>query len=387
MQALIGVKDMSVTDLTNKKHNASPGCFFMSEDDRPSSRLDGSLPGLDIAKFICAAIVVAIHTKPFAGIPSEMAQRIVIGIQDVAVPFFFIASSFLCFRKVDVEELSVASGRDGVGVRRIRDTIAKMLRLYIAWTVLYLPVTILGFVLNGTGFLRALMVFARGTLFIGENFCSWPLWYLLASVVGYSATYMLLLRGASWRTVLLIGLVASVAGYGMSELRGCGGLLGVVLESYFYVFGTVRNGLFEGFPYITIGMAIAIKRRAFERILPIGAVTLTAAGLAGNILISSDAHLPFCAAFAIGIFALSCAWGEGTHPFLRASSTVTYLTHMMVAVIVVYLVAGGRSPSLLDNGVPNFVLFVAAYLTTIVASIIVWRLRERFVWVKDLFGV
>ena len=148
-------------------------------------------PDLDVVKLLMAFLVVEIHTRPLMGFP--FAERIIEGIDVIAVPFFFLASAFLCFRGLD--EASFAD-KALPGAARVRRTIGKLLRLYLTWTVLFLPVTIFGSVIHGDGLVHALAIFARGMLFIGENYYSWPLWYLLASVVGFALVYICLRGGA-----------------------------------------------------------------------------------------------------------------------------------------------------------------------------------------------
>lgn len=53
---------------------------------------------IDLAKFICAILVVSGHVAPFGLTDNEMLQLLNYGIQQwlarIAVPFFFISSGF-----------------------------------------------------------------------------------------------------------------------------------------------------------------------------------------------------------------------------------------------------------------------------------------------------
>lgn len=143
---------------------------------------------LDVVKFLMAFLVVEIHSRPFG--TSSLVQ----GIDCIAVPFFFIASAFLCFRGLDVWQFS--DGESGACFR-VRKTIKKLLMLYVTWTVIYIPVSLFGYALNGLGPTAILVSFIRGTVFVGENMYSWPLWYLLASAVAFFLVFILLRGGAS----------------------------------------------------------------------------------------------------------------------------------------------------------------------------------------------
>lgn len=142
-------------------------------------------PDLDVMKLVMAFFVVEIHTRPFLGWPA--IELLVEGLEVVAVPFFFLASAFLCFRGLTLNDFASYGSKGAVRVRR---TIGKLLWLYLVWTALYLPVTIYGDLLTGKGLIQSVGLFVRGTVFVGENFCSWPLWYLLASVLAFSLVYL-----------------------------------------------------------------------------------------------------------------------------------------------------------------------------------------------------
>lgn len=147
-----------------------------------------TFPDLDVAKFLMAFLVVEIHTRPFGINP------LVQGIDCVAVPFFFIASAFLCFRGLNAADFA---DRGSAACARVWKTTKKLLRLYLTWTAVFLPVTVFGYAMNGIGPAKAAVSFVRGTLLVGENIYSWPLWYLLASAVAFFLVLVLLRGGAS----------------------------------------------------------------------------------------------------------------------------------------------------------------------------------------------
>jgi peptidoglycan/LPS O-acetylase OafA/YrhL len=132
-----------------------------------------SYPGLDVVKFLMALLVVEIHTNPFFVGGPGLATDTVRGVDCLAVPFFFIASGFLCFRRVRLNEFSSPDSPSSV---RVRKTLFRQLRMYLAWTVLYLPITVWADVAAGNSSLKSTLLFVRGTLLIGENQYSWPLW-------------------------------------------------------------------------------------------------------------------------------------------------------------------------------------------------------------------
>lgn len=81
--------------------------------------------------------------------------------------------------------------------------------------------------------------------------------------------------------------------------------LAVPIRIYCRVFGSSRNGLFEGFFYIAVGAALGLKWDQLNRVPLLLEFAAVAFGLAGTYLVSNDAHLPFCAIASIGLFLLS----------------------------------------------------------------------------------
>jgi peptidoglycan/LPS O-acetylase OafA/YrhL len=176
-----------------------------------SAKTGGAYPGLDVAKFLMALLVVEIHTNPFMVGEPGLATDVIRGIDCVAVPFFFIASGFLCFRKVDLDGFASAGS---ASASRVKDTALRQLRMYLAWTALYLPITIWADVAAGNGPIKSALLFVRGTLLIGENQYSWPLWYLLASVVAFALVYLMLRGGVPLMRVLAASTAALLVGLG-----------------------------------------------------------------------------------------------------------------------------------------------------------------------------
>lgn len=147
-----------------------------------------TFPDLDVTKFLMAFLVVEIHTRPFGINP------LVQGLDCVAVPFFFIASAFLCFRGLNAADFTDS---ESAACSRVWRTTKNLLRLYLMWTAVFLPITAFGYVMSCVGPTKAAISFIRGTLLVGENIYSWPLWYLLASAVAFFLVLVLLQGGAS----------------------------------------------------------------------------------------------------------------------------------------------------------------------------------------------
>ena len=144
---------------------------------------------IDCLRFPMAVLVVIIHTTTWG----------LCGLTQVAVPFFFMASGFFLFLKMPGE-------RDG-NTERFRKWTLRALKMYLAWTAVYLPFTIFGFVQDSLTLRQCTLVFTRNLFFIGENYMSWPLWYLLGLVwVGTLFYVFSKLKCPLW-TILAVGMM------------------------------------------------------------------------------------------------------------------------------------------------------------------------------------
>lgn len=347
-----------------------------------------NFPDLDATKLLMALLVVEIHTRPLRDYPA--AETLIEGVDSVAVPFFFIASAFLCFRGLDKSAFAEPSS---YGAIRARKTISKLLRLYLTWTVIFLPVTLFGSLINGDSVAHGVAVFVRGMLLIGENYYSWPLWYLLASVIGFGLVYVFLRGGVRPRRVLLISLLLLLVGYGITFVQSWSdapSFVALPVKAYGLAFGSSRNGLFEGFLYVAVGAILGMRWQKFRKAPAWCAAVLFATGIIGCVTVSNDAHLPFCALASIGLFLLSVhRYGADLKPHTgaRNASTIIYLTHMYFVVAFVFGISGGTNADLFANHVNRVMLYLFALGGPAALSALVITLTKKMPILKEVFGI
>ena len=56
---------------------------------------------LDLVKFICAILIIVLHTAPFGSYSKMLTFGFRNIVTVIAVPFFFLTSGFLAFKKID----------------------------------------------------------------------------------------------------------------------------------------------------------------------------------------------------------------------------------------------------------------------------------------------
>lgn len=125
---------------------------------------------IDLAKIILSLMVVAIHVPPARG----GAYEILIPILRTAVPIFFMLSGYLLFGKI--KDCTIEEKKSIV-----TNYIIRILKLYLSWFVILLPVTIIrgDYFVDGisVGILEILKDFVLGSTFPAS-------WYLMAVVIG-----------------------------------------------------------------------------------------------------------------------------------------------------------------------------------------------------------
>lgn len=119
---------------------------------------------LDLCKWFMAVFVIAIHTHPLDAYASETVLTIYNAIVNIAVPIFFIISGFLLFNKMDGCDTSKEN------LTRIKNYFFKILKRYCIWTVIYLPLTIYYYIINGKSIYYNIFYFFRGFLLRAKTF-------------------------------------------------------------------------------------------------------------------------------------------------------------------------------------------------------------------------
>ena len=332
--------------------------------------MDKNLNIIDIMKLCMAMIVIAIHTNPEIIIGNDYCREAINSIYKVAVPYFFMASGFLLFRKIQFPLITIEDKS------RVRKYIVKIARMYLVWTLLYLPFTIWGFIKDGIPFLKSVFIFIRNVLFVGENYCSWPLWYLLALLVAVLILYLFSsLKLKLWHTLFVAILLYSVGLF----LEYCRqhGLMTDVTRLYYSVFNTTRNGFFVGLLYVVLGLLTTYMRPLNKKVLLAGGCVGILIGFAGTIMNYPFAEVLlsyslFIVTLQIPIQSLSVDMCVN----LRYLSTIVYFIHMYWVVL--------WSVLLPQNEMTHLGVFVLSSSFAVLTGIILLRYKKQS-WFKVCF--
>lgn len=205
---------------------------------------------IDLLKFICAFLVIGIHTRPFQASSNLLDKLFYYDISNYAVPFFYACTGYFLIIKSSEENLHANL------ILRCK----KILRIYLTWSAIYLPLTVSGWVIEGGLNPTYLLLCLRNFIFVGENFYSWTLWYLNGLIFAL-LLIDILLRKFSVKQIASIGAFVYLIGIGLTMLNGHLESLPLFLERpvnlYFSLFVTTRNGLFQSFVFVAFGMLMA----------------------------------------------------------------------------------------------------------------------------------
>lgn len=313
----------------------------MQEQDRTAVRQD--FAGLDLARFVCAFLIVMIHIPPLGSAAEPTVQTLNFALANVlariAVPFFFICSGFFRYRRTPP---------DAFRAEPTRRAVVRLGRLYLIWTAIYFPLRLDAMLRDPKGFAHGLFGFARDFVFSGSYL---QLWYLPALLFALLLVSFLLARGVPPKRIVLAGFAFFLIGLSAQSwfglLRPLAGLapgLWRVLKLAQKLLYSTRDGLFFGFLFVGLGMLFAFygppcSRRAAG--LGWGASML---GLAAEAFLTERyglarahdmylAQIPaagFAFAFALQLeLPASPVWKR-----LRTLSALIFYTHELVAVFV-----------------------------------------------------
>lgn len=362
--------------------------FYKMQSISSSSTTDHEYNAIDIAKFVCALFVISIHFNPFAGgSAGSLFQYINFGIANylahLAVPFFFVCSGFFLFQKISLQSFSWVP---------IRKYVIRIFTLYVIWSVIYLPFSFY----TNKGYLHAILVYIRNFIFVGSYN---HLWYLNALIFSTLLVSLLLYQKISFKLLFtlsfafyFVGLFAqSWFGFILPLRSICPLLWKFLLLSKKIIF-TTRNGLFEGFIFISMGAYFAQSKKTFKKYQSLCGLLLSTLLLLLEIWIltrfkiarSYDMFL-FLLPSAFFLFSLLSQIHLPDHPIfkeLRLLSALIYYTHYWIGNVISRFLYLQDSPVL-----TSFLRFILIATISILCSHAILRLsrKPKFRFLKLLY--
>lgn len=312
-----------------------------SSDSPVCPQVKTTFTGLDVGKFIAALLVVILHVHPLASHPD--ANYWLSCLCRIAVPFFFITSSFLFYKR----------GGD------IREYVFRLLLLYAVWFVIESPLVIHQFFLDSNESLpRKCLLFCRG-LFINSTFAA--SWFLTASWQGMLLVWWLS-KKVSKNWLIIIGLVCFLST--LPETMWYGLIAGTPIRPvywYYVILLCPANSFIVAIPYCIAGKFLAenespiSKKNVLWFLAAAVILSIFEAGICKETQWMTDSF------FGLLLITPCLVWlmantsvniSPKTSRCLRSMSTLIYLSHLPIKTFVM-------SHFHLGEGLPLFFLTLA----------------------------
>lgn len=336
---------------------------------------------IDIAKFISAFFVICIHTGPLLDISVDANFVLVQVISRIAVPLFFIASGFLMFEKIDLQR----EWNDYDNISVIKHYIGRIFKLYMLWTILYLPFSYM-ILRAGDGItLEAIIRYIRDFFFTGSFY---HLWFLPALMLSVFVSYVLLSK-FKMSMALLIAFVLYVLGmFGnvYPKLLEQIPVIDLLWKMYVTIFATTRNGLFFGTMFITLGAYFSKQRSYLKRpfvfvgflislvLLFVECYAIKSAGYMSDIASMYILLIP-CVSFLFSWILRIQLKKKKIYKTLRQMSLLIYVSHIMFVSILLWTL-----PSL-----NSLIVYVIVVFSSLLCSYVVLWLSRRIKVLKALY--
>ena len=329
--------------------------------DRQTDRQTEQYYVTDWIKFLAAICVVAIHTGLGNSINNPYISSLIYYFESLAVPFFFCFSGF-AFR-MDLE-----SKKANIFVLQRK----KFLHLYHELSLIYLPLAFYGWIcdlLSGRSIFKVLFDAVRKYILVGEQFYSWPLWYLLAMIFGLTV-----LKHLKWRVtdkkVWLWALLFFLIAFAVNKLSGLK-----------FILWTIGNGrVFTAPAYLLLGILVYNKQEDLKKYRKFGMVIVVgiiAASVVLGVEYSTTSITAFISLPWILSFAVAFKGSSSLAMVARKASTLFYYAHMYFFFIWGYVLAGiTQFKKIRENGVGAF-CFTLICCTMFSAIVLLVKERKK----------
>lgn len=337
-------------------------------------------PLIDVFKLIASFLVLIIHFRPFAQVNEMLDFASAQIISRVAVPFFLISAGYFIAQK-------------GLSDQNLKKNVYKYLKLYVVWSLVYLPFILFWTSFSPDPFTSDLLIILRDIFFQGTAL---HLWYLPA--VAFALFLIrLLLKRYPLKKIVMIAFFLYVLGLFADGYYGLvpTGLIKDGIDFYLRVFASSRNGLFFAFFFVSFGMFVQTQHyeeKLSEDHIGFGIIG-SALFMGAEIVVLQVYKTPFDynmflslipMSFYLLMLGLTVELNDSTrYTQYRTLSSLIYFSHMWVFYMVMVLANVLSLWGMIENDILRYI--VIALLTVGLSFILMKRKAKGGKWVKHLF--
>lgn len=293
---------------------------------------------------------------------------LVFSVLRIAVPFFFISSSFFLFKKIN----KCSSEKEKIKV--VKNYCLRILKLYLFWLVLSLPYMLDKFLFNsGYDVLTGLGVFAIKIICFDAFGGAW---YLGATI--FSALFVYLLSKKVNNTSLVIfSLIFYIIAILDSTYFNLFSLKDNSIFMFFQANTPIYLSVFNGIMYFTIGKLFAEKEKRIGTKKSLIMTILCFVLMYTELMLSNYFGLNYATDCFFMLLPFSCFFFQfviniklkesKTYRFVRKSSTFIYLSHFLILYIFFRFV-NAFNWSIFTTSIPVMILTYFAVVGTSIAT-------------------
>ncbi len=331
---------------------------------------------IDLFRYVCALMVVAIHTHPFCELGTNADFFFSTLLPRIAVPFFFAASGYFYIKKLE-------SGKEHCFSQYLK----RIVITYILWSVIYFIFT---FCKGGYSALKWFAVSSVYNFFIKGSY--YHFWFFPALIISMCLTtvfYKLNLKKLLLPVSLLLYVIGCI-GCAYYKIGVRVPLLRIIYESGYFTI--VRRIFMMGFPFFSCGKLIDIlekrlNKRGNAKIFVMTAVSFViwlveiAAvlkfGLSANIIITFGLY-----PMLISVFLLLLRYPlpncSKTASIFRTSANFTFYSHPLILELIKFIYARTSNEEI--NSVPlYFVTVILAFAVSFVLLKLDNKILNKFI--------
>ena len=293
---------------------------------------------IDAAKFICALLVVSNHIIPFGYSDAFIIPNLIVRnyLARIAVPFFFVSSGYFYFKSNRYENYDLS---------KMKKYISRLLLLYLFWSAIYFPMHIHSILQDPHGPLVGGLIYLKDLIFIGGHVHLWYLASLISAILVISIHKRVSITKIFICSAVLyvIGLLGQGYSFIVSPLKKYDAVWGVV-KAMKWLFGTTRNGVFEGVMLLTLSLILVEKSPKISKNKALALFILSWIGVGGELLVIK--HFTGVTENDLFIFLLPGVYfmfrwllmvelpPDGKYRLGRKMSSLVYFTHPWVKNLV-----------------------------------------------------
>ena len=330
---------------------------------------------VDVVKFFSAILLVCAHTAS-ERVSLPWALDLFFSLYIITVPFFFVASSFLFFKKLD-------SQTEYEQKKRYKKYTKRIWTMYIAWSLVYFCFILTKWIQDGVS-IQDIVRYAHHSLV----YSTYPtIWFLPALWIGVSFVYLFRYK-LRWSNGKILALSLSLycigaIGYSYHSISP---VIEAVNSIYTSAFVTWRNGIFNALIFAYLGYKIAIgggtslKMSALLTVV-FGAMSLIEAFTMKKIAPASDANflcmlVPFSYFFFSMIYQIRLPDSSIYLPFRKMSMLIFVSQRLFLTAIPSVVSVGAISGpwDITDNGVLALLLVVLE--VCLFSYVLLWGARR-----------